>query len=111
MREKEFPVVARAQSAGNAGERPATQTADAIGERGARARWLGGLSPFRWMQKRCFACWKRIWFWQARYTVHDYGYPQVTMVFHGECACEWLLDALNRSVRQERFVREVGWGK
>lgn len=42
--------------------------------------------------KRCNGCGRRIFFWEARYSIWN---CVEALHFHGECACDWLLDSLN----------------
>jgi hypothetical protein len=42
---------------------------------------------------KCESCRRRIWFWQARYTLLN---GSAVLDFHGECACDWLLWQLCR---------------
>ncbi len=57
-------------------------------------------------------CGRRIWFWQARFTLSSLVVPGGTeFVFHGECACKWLLKAINNHLGQFGWRKVVGWGK
>lgn len=60
---------------------------------------------------KCFACTKRIFFWEARFTITDDAFPSAEISFHGECACEWLLQSLNGFLRDVTFRRVLGWMK
>jgi len=48
----------------------------------------------------CKHCTRRIWFWQARYTLEylDAGVLVATFRFHGECACDWLMSVVNANI-------------
>ncbi len=67
--------------------------------------------------KVCHSCWHWIWPWQARYTIEgpflpnlEYAEGQTEMMFHGECACDWLLRHLNNRIHA-KLRRVVGWWK
>ncbi len=61
--------------------------------------------------KQCGGCLGRIWPWEARFTIVSIPMPDPEFVFHGECACLWLLAALNRHLRSVEMqgLGEFGW--
>jgi len=61
--------------------------------------------------KRCGGCFGRIWPWEARFTIVCIPVPGPEFVFHGECACLWLLGALNRHLGEFGWKRVTGWWK
>ncbi len=61
--------------------------------------------------KHCAACQRRIWFWEVRFTIFSLAVPGGTeFTFHGECACDWLLKALNGHLGAFGWRRVVRWG-
>ena len=70
--------------------------------------------------KLCAYCYKRIWFWEARFTIQSVQVPLdelgtlrvlTEFPFHGECACAWILKALNNHLGAVCWRRVTGWWK
>jgi hypothetical protein len=58
---------------------------------------------------QCRGCSRRIWFWQARYSLHD---GRSILDFHGECAVDWVLGLLNMwlsNARRDPFKKVPRW--